>query len=148
MSKHVYLLPAPKHDAILKRIFTTTQKMIFWIALIGLIGINAHLTQPWINNLLTEAFIPDGSRAILGAQSDKTSASQNSGHYQQVTTQYAYWQSIVALHPDYRDGYYMLALLAYKLGKYTETKTYLMKVQTIDPNYPGPETLRALLPKE
>jgi len=58
---------------------------------------------------------------------------------------YTYWQSVVTLHPDYRDAQYALALSAYELGKFSETKLLLERVQAIDPNYPGTEKLQLLL---
>lgn len=49
--------------------------------------------------------------------------------------QQAYWQGIVHTYPTYRDGYFMLALLSYKLGETKQIEEALQKVHELDPNF-------------
>ena len=46
-----------------------------------------------------------------------------------------YWEQIIIKHPDYRDGYFKLALLEYQLGEKDKARQYVEKTLTIDPNY-------------
>jgi tetratricopeptide (TPR) repeat protein len=54
---------------------------------------------------------------------------------------YEVWKNIVAQKPEYRDGYIMLAYYAKEIGKSDESKEYLKKVLSLDPNYQIPEVL-------
>lgn len=49
--------------------------------------------------------------------------------------QYQYWREISETYPSYRDAYFMLALLSYKLGEEQQTKEYLQTVYRLDPGY-------------
>ena len=49
--------------------------------------------------------------------------------------QYQYWLEISNTYPSYRDAYFMLALLSYKLGEEQKTKEYLQTVYRLDPGY-------------
>lgn len=52
------------------------------------------------------------------------------------------WKTIIKEHPDYRDGYLMLAWISKRLGKTEEERTYLHKALSLDPNYQIPEVLQ------
>lgn len=65
-----------------------------------------------------------------------------------VQKQFDSWKDVVANHPDYRDGYYMLSLLAYQLRKFEESRAYLATVKHLDPNFGGISEMEALLSKE
>ncbi len=73
---------------------------------------------------------------------------EKSGESKDLEAQYLAWQEIVAAKPDYRDGYYALAVLAYKLGKIEESTKYLESVRKLDPNYEGIASLEVLLLQE
>ena len=45
------------------------------------------------------------------------------------------WEQIVRDRPNYRDAYFELAVLTYRLGHLEETKKYLARVFELDPNY-------------
>ena len=49
--------------------------------------------------------------------------------------QYQYWLEISRTYPSYRDAYFMLALLSYKLEEEQKTKEYLEVVYRLDPGY-------------
>jgi tetratricopeptide (TPR) repeat protein len=52
-----------------------------------------------------------------------------------VAYELSYWQEIVKLHPDYRDGYFKLALIQYRLGKTKQSRENVEKAMEIDPNF-------------
>lgn len=64
---------------------------------------------------------------------------------QQLENEVNRWRQIVSLRPDYRDAYFELAVLAYRLNHIEESKQYLAKVFELDPNYqPARELEKAL----
>lgn len=54
---------------------------------------------------------------------------------QSLISQVGYWQEIVSKESGYRDGYFMLSVLEYQLGNFQQSKIYLDKVLSIDPNF-------------
>jgi hypothetical protein len=54
---------------------------------------------------------------------------------EQVRGEIAYWEGIVKMHEDYRDGYFKLALLEYRLGNKEKAREYIDRTLLIDPNY-------------
>lgn len=62
---------------------------------------------------------------------------QKQGEIQEIEAKITHWQEVVKEKPDYRDAYFELALLSYRLKRITEAKMYLEKVLELDPNY-GP----------
>lgn len=58
-----------------------------------------------------------------------------------IEAQITEWKGIVSYYKDYRDGYYQLAVLEYRLGNYEKTYEYLKKVLAIDPHLPGAKQL-------
>lgn len=61
---------------------------------------------------------------------------------------YAYWQSVIAAKPDYRDAYLALASLAYQLGHRIRAQTYLQKAVVLDPFSQTVENLTWALGKQ
>lgn len=54
---------------------------------------------------------------------------------QKIEADIARWEKIVEDRPNYRDGYFELAVLTYRLDRIYETRFYLRKVFLLDPNY-------------
>lgn len=54
---------------------------------------------------------------------------------EQVRGEIAYWEDVIKKREDYRDGYFKLALLEYRLGDREKAKEYIDKTLFIDPNY-------------
>jgi tetratricopeptide (TPR) repeat protein len=54
---------------------------------------------------------------------------------EQVRGEIAYWEGVVKAHDNYRDGFFKLALLEYRLGNRGKAREYLNKTLFIDPNY-------------
>lgn len=57
---------------------------------------------------------------------------------------YEYWLWVIRDHPDYRDGYYMAAILAFQLGDVNASREFVNTVRRLDPNYPGIKQLETL----
>ena len=60
---------------------------------------------------------------------------------QKLYGDYAFWVEVTREKPDYRDGFFMAGVNAYKLGKRSEAKEYFQKAYALDPNYPPLNTL-------
>jgi hypothetical protein len=55
-----------------------------------------------------------------------------------------YWQEIVKLHPDYQDAYIVLAILSFNKKHCADTKFYVDKANSLDPNN---KMLQEIIPK-
>ncbi len=55
--------------------------------------------------------------------------------YLKVTSELARWRKIVEDKPDYRDGWYQIAVLEWRLSQPESAKTSLIKALELDPNY-------------
>ena len=56
-----------------------------------------------------------------------------------------YWKDFAAKHKDYRDGYFQLALLEYRLNNKEKAVAYLQDVLKIDPNFKEGRRLQQIL---
>ena len=56
-----------------------------------------------------------------------------------------YWQKIVDKYKDYRDAYFQLAILEYRLKNFDKSKYYLNKVLSIDPNFENGRDMEQIL---
>ena len=50
-------------------------------------------------------------------------------------SQVSFWQNIIVERPDYRDAYFELSILEFKLKDINSSKFYLEKALTLDPNF-------------
>ena len=66
---------------------------------------------------------------------------------EQVEREYSYWQMIVKKYDSYRDGYFRLATIAYRLGKISEAKEYTTKALLIDPLFQPAQTFQEKIKK-
>lgn len=57
--------------------------------------------------------------------------------------QVKYWQEISQKYQGYRDVYYRIAAIEYKLGDYAVSQNYVRRAQQLDPNYPDGQILGA-----
>ena len=53
-----------------------------------------------------------------------------------------YWEGVVRKYPDYRDAYYNVAVLSYKLKDIPQAQAYLTQVLVLDPNFTPAKTLQ------
>ncbi|MEK7533346.1 MAG: hypothetical protein AAB542_02820 [Patescibacteria group bacterium] len=132
------------------RILGGVGKTLLWLILIFSILTSLTATSPAAGEQMDRILKQIGlmttltakNSAILGASD--TLATENTA----VEHRYEYWQNVIRNHPDYRDGHYMLALLAFQRGNMDETRIHLNKVKILDPNYPGIALLETLLSGE
>jgi len=54
---------------------------------------------------------------------------------QEIISKIEKWQGIVNKYKDYRDGYFQLAILEYRLRDFVKSKFYLDRALTLDPNF-------------
>lgn len=54
---------------------------------------------------------------------------------EEINMEIKHWQEIVNTYKDYRDGYFKLAILEYRLKDLEKSKYYLDKALTLDPNF-------------
>ncbi len=62
-----------------------------------------------------------------------------------VLNEMVFWQNEVKSRPDYRDGYFSLALLNYQLKDFDKASENLNKVMILDPNFEKGRELKNLL---
>jgi tetratricopeptide (TPR) repeat protein len=62
---------------------------------------------------------------------------------QQLQNEVKYWEGIAAKYQGYRDVYYRIAALQYKLGNISESQKYVKKALELDPNFPEGHVLGA-----
>jgi tetratricopeptide (TPR) repeat protein len=62
---------------------------------------------------------------------------------EQVMHEIVYWKQIADTYSGYRDIYYRIATLQYKLGNKEESKKYLKKALELDPNFEEANVLGA-----
>ena len=63
----------------------------------------------------------------------------------EIISKIQYWQGIVDKYRDYRDAYFQLALLEYRLRDFDRAKFYLKKTLELDPNFEKGRELEKIL---
>lgn len=61
----------------------------------------------------------------------------------QLQNEVKYWEGIATKYQGYRDIYYRIAALQYKLGNIAESQKYVKKALELDPNFPQGHVLGA-----
>ena len=61
----------------------------------------------------------------------------------QLQNEVTYWEQVANKYQGYRDVYYRIAALQYKLGDTAESQKYVRKALQLDPNYPEGRVLGA-----
>ena len=62
-----------------------------------------------------------------------------------ITSKIKYWQGIANKYKDYRDAYFQLAVLEYRLKNFDRAKFYLYKSLSLDPNFEKGRTMEKIL---
>lgn len=62
-----------------------------------------------------------------------------------VSNQIVHWEEVAKKYPGYRDAYFTIAILSYRLGEKTQAKMYLEKALELDPNFEKGRELENLL---
>jgi len=61
----------------------------------------------------------------------------------QLQNEVNYWEGIATKYQGYRDVYYRIGALQYKLGNTSESQKYVKKALELDPNFPEGHVLGA-----
>lgn len=64
---------------------------------------------------------------------------------QEIISQISYWKEITNKYKGYRDGYFQLAVLEYRLNDTERAKSYLQNALDIDPNFQRGRELKKTL---
>lgn len=64
---------------------------------------------------------------------------------EKIAAEISYWQQVVGKYNNYRDGYFQLSVLEYKIGEKDQSRLYLQKVLELDPNFEAARNLEKLL---
>lgn len=84
--------------------------------------------------------------SVLGATIDPQAVLTEWEHeVDQHKEQYAFWQTVAAAKPDYRDAFITLTGLAYQLGYQKDARAWLTRAQALDPNSHTAHALQELL---
>ncbi len=87
------------------------------------------------------AIVTEGIHLFIDLRNVKVTADDSITFAKQA----AYWQMTEKKYPNYRDGYFQLALLAYRVGDNQKANEYLQQVETLDPNFEGVQLLRSYI---
>lgn len=132
-------------------------KLILWIGIsvLGITNITLGTKQlplprtlyaPANNLMVTVYNWKNSARGVLGISTDQAQ-DESTARNKRATleNQFTYWQTIVSEHTQYRDGYLMLAALAYQLDKPNQMRFYIDRAKQIDPNNPTPKLFEGLV---
>ena len=64
---------------------------------------------------------------------------------QTLAWQQVYWEKVAQEHPGYRDAYFQLATLSYRLGEKVKATEYLDQAMKLDPNFAEGKDFQAKL---
>lgn len=62
-----------------------------------------------------------------------------------IAKEIEYWEKTIEKYKDFRDAYFQLAVLNYRLGNFEKAKDYLRRVFELDPNFKEGRDLEKLL---
>lgn len=86
------------------------------------------------------------ARNVLGATTDVVETlARREQEAEALQKRYAFWQTVAASHPDYRDAFVQLTAISYQLGKLDEARSWLARAATLDPTFAAIRSFRALL---
>jgi len=64
---------------------------------------------------------------------------------EKIRQEISFWEEIIKEKPDYRDAYFQLAVLNYKIGNHQQAKKWLKEVFNLDPNFEPVKKLEKLV---
>lgn len=85
----------------------------------------------FLSGLILVAIVLQGVRLQTNLQKEKIILQER----QMLTSEVSYWKDVSGKYTNYRDVYYRLAVLEYKLGNFEESQKQLQKALEIDPNF-------------
>ncbi|MBI3955730.1 tetratricopeptide repeat protein [Candidatus Gottesmanbacteria bacterium] len=152
------------------RLFFSLEMILLWGGLAALIAINVMALQKirpahWDKLMMLFAApfsVPrsldlasflwkmgqkdEARRLVIAAQSGEVLGAWEQAD-RKLAEQYAFWQSVAAAHPDYRDAFISLAALSYQLGNLEDARASLERAQALDPNSPTVQAFTSVLDK-
>ncbi len=85
------------------------------------------------------------SGSIIRAYADYQKQQAVLQERQKLLQDVTHWEGVVEKYKGYRDGYFQLAVLEYKLGDRGKATMYLQKALELDPNFEAGKKLDKLL---
>ncbi len=70
---------------------------------------------------------------------------QTSNQRKEIRDKIAFWQSVVEKYPAYKDAYFQIAALEYRLGDFENARQANNKALLLDPSFKNAEELESLL---
>ena len=67
---------------------------------------------------------------------------------QNLQSQINFWQSVADKYSGYKDSYFRIAVLEYRLGNFSEAKNYNQKALLLDPNFADAKQLEVFIDKK
>lgn len=64
---------------------------------------------------------------------------------EKISQEIEHWQGIISKYKNFRDAYFQLAVLEYRVGEFEKAKSYLKKTLELDPNFEKGRELEKLL---
>jgi hypothetical protein len=95
------------------------------------------LTISFLSAILITQIIIQTSQLLHNMQASQATQAAR----QHIMGEASYWKNIANQYKGYRDIYFRIALLEYKLGNKGESQKYLNKVMELDPNFQPGEVL-------
>lgn len=128
-------------------------KATLWLVLVFVVFANVYMAYGKNNEafhaihlfIMKRTSPNTDTKNILGTTDTKSDSNMQTTEIRQ---QFDYWKSIIRDHPDYRDAYVQAAMHAYQLGLFAESRAYIEKAKTIDPNFTGISSFEEHLPKK
>lgn len=110
--------------------------------------INRFITETWkffvvsfASGLLIIAIVLQSISLLNNIQEEKRLRST----HDKTVAELKYWEQIVSQYKDYRDGYFKLASIEYRLGNVEASRVYLKKTLDLDPNFQKGRELEKIL---
>lgn len=94
---------------------------------------------------LTALFIGATTYVLFDLYRNLSYKAQLEEERKSIINQVKNWQSIAEEYKGFRDAYFQLALLEYRLKNFEISKEYLNKALSLDPNFKEGEKLKSIL---
>jgi tetratricopeptide (TPR) repeat protein len=112
--------------------------------------INRFITETWkffivsfASGLLIIAIVFQTMNLIKNMKEEKSLMATR----EKTIAELKYWEQITGQYKNYRDGYFKVALLQYRLGNIEEARLNLKKTLELDPNFEKGRNLEKILNK-
>lgn len=93
-------------------------------------------------------FILTAALVALDLQRNLENKMKNDIQRENLTNELVFWEDFVGKHADYRDAYFKMSLLEYKLGNVIAAKRYVERGLALDPNSEDGKNIEEFLDKQ